>query len=625
MVTHTRNSCSAFTHPNCTHTRSSGQPFMLRRPGSSWGFGVWLKGNSVVVLKVERAVGVRCLAQGHLSRGIEGGESSWGFGVLLKGTSVVVLKVEGAVGGSVSCSRAPQSWYWRWREQLGVRCLAQGHLSRGIEGGGSSWGFGVLLKDTSVVVLKVERAVGGSVSCSRAPQSWYWRWREQLGVRCLAQGHLSRGIEGGGSSWGFGALLKGTSVVVLKVEGAVGGSVPCSRAPQSWYWRWREQLGVRCLAQGHLSRGIEGGGSSWGFGALLKGTSVVVLKVERAVGGSVPCSRAPQSWYWRWREQLGVRCLAQGHLSRGIEGGESSWGFGALLKGTSVVVLKVERAVGGSVPCSRAPQSWYWRWREQLGVRCLAQGHLSRGIEGGESSWGFGALLKGTSVVVLKVKRAVGGSVPCSRTPQSWYWRWREQLGVRCLAQGHLSRGIEGGESAVHSLPPPPQFPPAWDSNPQPFDYKSNSLPLNHDFHEPQTVPLSGNIVNKTNLFSFKFAWMHLKRFLNWVTDIRVGPEIVTDPAFLVTRLVMETLSTFFLMPAEEKKHKFLYNELHKILGQLKCKVSVQYSYRSMEDFVTWVDSSKIKQHVMNYNEEVCRSIFFHSLKPAFLWFFDLK
>ncbi len=30
-----------------------------------------------------------------------------------------------------------------------------------------------------------------------------------------------------------------------------------------------------------------------------------------------------------------------------------------------------------------------------------------------------------------------------------------EQLGVRCLAQGHLSRGIEGGQSAGHSLPPP--------------------------------------------------------------------------------------------------------------------------------------------------------------------------
>ncbi len=32
----------------------------------------------------------------------------------------------------------------------------------------------------------------------------------------------------------------------------------------------------------------------------------------------------------------------------------------------------------------------------------------------------------------------------------------REQLGVRCLAQGsHLSRGIEGAESTGYSLPPP--------------------------------------------------------------------------------------------------------------------------------------------------------------------------
>ncbi len=38
-----------------THTRSSGQPFMLWHPGSSWGFGALLKGTSVVVLRVERA------------------------------------------------------------------------------------------------------------------------------------------------------------------------------------------------------------------------------------------------------------------------------------------------------------------------------------------------------------------------------------------------------------------------------------------------------------------------------------------------------------------------------------------------------------------------------------------
>ncbi|KAK2707269.1 U3 small nucleolar ribonucleoprotein protein IMP3-like [Artemia franciscana] len=41
---------------------------------------------------------------------------------------------------------------------------------------------------------------------------------------------------------------------------------------------------------------------------------------------------------------------------------------------------------------------------------------------------------------------------------------------------------------------------------------------------------------------------------------IRVGPEVIKDPAFLVTR--------------------------------------------NLEDFVTWVDSSKIKQKVMEYNEE---------------------
>ncbi len=68
MVTHTQKSCSAFnpskvhthssehTHTPWTHTRSSGQPFMLRRPGSSWGFGALLKGNSVMVLRVERAL-----------------------------------------------------------------------------------------------------------------------------------------------------------------------------------------------------------------------------------------------------------------------------------------------------------------------------------------------------------------------------------------------------------------------------------------------------------------------------------------------------------------------------------------------------------------------------------------
>ncbi len=46
----------------------------------------------------------------------------------------------------------------------------------------------------------------------------------------------------------------------------------------------------------------------------------------------------------------------------------------------------------------------------------------------------------------------------------------REQFGVRSLAQGHLSRGIEGGGSnVIHS--PHLQFLPARDSNSQPLDY----------------------------------------------------------------------------------------------------------------------------------------------------------
>ncbi len=57
---------SAHNSSEHTHPRSSGQPFisikcataafMLRRPGSSWGFGALLKGTSVVVLRVERAL-----------------------------------------------------------------------------------------------------------------------------------------------------------------------------------------------------------------------------------------------------------------------------------------------------------------------------------------------------------------------------------------------------------------------------------------------------------------------------------------------------------------------------------------------------------------------------------------
>jgi len=82
MVTHTLNSCSSInpskvhthssehththTHTLWTHNRSSGQPFILRCPGSSWGFGALLKGTSVMVLRAERALYIHCPHQQYL-------------------------------------------------------------------------------------------------------------------------------------------------------------------------------------------------------------------------------------------------------------------------------------------------------------------------------------------------------------------------------------------------------------------------------------------------------------------------------------------------------------------------------------------------------------------------------
>ena len=54
---------------------------------------------------------------------------------------------------------------------------------------------------------------------------------------------------------------------------------------------------------------------------------------------------------------------------------------------------------------------------------------------------------------------------------------------------------------------------------------------------------------------------------VRWVEQghVRVGTEVVTDPAFLVTR--------------------------------------------AMEDFVTWVDTSKVRRTVMEYNDEVSAAL----------------
>ncbi len=86
---------------------------------------------------------------------------------------------------------------------------------------------------------------------------------------------------------------------------------------------------------------------------------------------------------------------------------------------------------------------------------------------------------------------AVGGSVPCSNAPQSWYWRWRECCSFTI-----------------------PTFNPCrtWDSNPQPLDYKSDSL---------TNRPRLPAMVHKVHLYMqfynyivFEICWMYWKTFM---------------------------------------------------------------------------------------------------------------
>ncbi|PSS31974.1 hypothetical protein PHLCEN_2v2216 [Hermanssonia centrifuga] len=66
---------------------------------------------------------------------------------------------------------------------------------------------------------------------------------------------------------------------------------------------------------------------------------------------------------------------------------------------------------------------------------------------------------------------------------------------------------------------------------------------------------------------------------------IRVGPDTITDPAFLVTR----------------------YDAYRWNVSTSSCllKTTLPSLQRHMEDFVTWVDTSKLKRTIMRYNDEL--------------------
>jgi ribosomal protein S4 len=60
---------------------------------------------------------------------------------------------------------------------------------------------------------------------------------------------------------------------------------------------------------------------------------------------------------------------------------------------------------------------------------------------------------------------------------------------------------------------------------------------------------------------------------------VRVGPDTITDPAYLVTRYALD--------------------------AHISLVVFLTVLCRHMEDFVTWVDTSKLKRTIMKYNDEV--------------------
>ncbi len=82
-----------------------------------------------------------------------------------------------------------------------------------------------------------------------------------------------------------------------------------------------------------------------------------------------------------------------------------------------------------------------------------------------------------------------------------------EQLGVQCLAQGHLSRGIDGGERERCTFTPPTYNPcQTWDSNPQPLGYKSDSLSFRPRL--PQKVAPCGTQTHNTTGYRLRSQWL---------------------------------------------------------------------------------------------------------------------
>ncbi len=153
------------------------------------------------------------------------------------------------------------------------------------------------------------------------------------------------------------------------------------------------------------------------------------------------------------------------------------WMFVALY---SILIQRCQNCSWENVHCTKI-QRYFFKsrsWRHFYQGRCWPNGcpkqdffFLSESDETYGQVWWpilWSHALHLTHPFILRRPGAVGGSVLCSRvSPQSWYWRWRE-----------------------HCTFTPPTYNSCrtWNSNSQPLDYESDSLPLGHDF--PLLYPL---------------------------------------------------------------------------------------------------------------------------------------
>ncbi len=95
-------------------------------------------------------------------------------------------------------------------------------------------------------------------------------------------------------------------------------------------------------------------------------------------------------------------------------------------------------------------------WWPILGIRALHLTHPSAHTQQWKHTPGPGTHTRSSGQpFMLRRPGSSWGSVPCSRTPQSWYWGWRERW------------------TFTH-----PQFLPARDLNSQPLDYEYDSLTI---------------------------------------------------------------------------------------------------------------------------------------------------